>query len=113
MKRKREEIKAELMSQFEQWVEKALESGESPLSLTEIEDLSIEVKQQVGEKLLQGLAEQQLEQDAVEIPSCPTCGKRMHPKGSKGRYLRTRTGEVRVEREYYYCRACQSGLFPP
>jgi len=113
MKRKREEIKAELMRQLEHWVEKALEAGESQLSLTEIEDLALGVRQQVGQQLISGLTEQQVEQEKAKLPNCATCGKHMHPKGMKRRYVRTRSGEVHLERNYYYCSTCQVGFFPP
>ena len=94
MKRQREAIKAELMSQFEHWVEEALEAGERQLSLTEIEDLALGVRQQVGQMLTRGLAEQQVEPEKVNLPKCPSCGKGMHPKGVKKRYVRTRSGAV-------------------
>ena len=113
MKGKRAEIKAELMSQFEQWVEEALQAGENQLSLTEIEDLGLGVRQQVGQQLISGLAEQQVERGKADLPTCARCGKRLHPKGVKRRYVRTRTGELHLERNYYYSPTCQHGLFPP
>ena len=75
MKRKREEIKAVLMSQ--EWVEAALQAGESRLSLTQIKDLALGVRQQVGQTLTKGLTAQQVEQEKAALPDCPTCGKSM------------------------------------
>jgi hypothetical protein len=38
---------------------------------------------------------------SVPGPRCPTCGQEMHYKAEKHRYLRTRSGDVEVERAYY------------
>jgi hypothetical protein len=31
----------------------------------------------------------------------------------KRKYVVTETGEVEVERAYYYCETCKRGIFPP
>lgn len=44
---------------------------------------------------------------------CPECGGRLENKGKKKKVVLHREGEVRVERDYYYCPVCQHGVFPP
>ena len=45
-------------------------------------------------------------------PKCPTCGGAVQNKGAKKRQVLHREGEMRLERNYYYCPACQQGFFP-
>jgi ribosomal protein L34E len=113
MSSKREELKAKLMAEVEAMLEDALTKGEAELSLEEIEDLALSTRNRVSQSLTGSLLEQQVSQQDPALPDCPDCGQRMHPKGKKGRYVRTRSGETRVERDYFYCVACQRGHFPP
>jgi hypothetical protein len=46
-------------------------------------------------------------------PHCPDCGQVLTPKGKQARGVSHLEGEVRVVREYHYCGACGSGIFPP
>ena len=45
-------------------------------------------------------------------PTCPHCGGAVQNKGRKPRQVLHREGEMRLEREYYYCPACKQGFFP-
>ncbi len=111
MSREREGIKAEIMEQVEQMLEQALVAGEQRLTVTEIEELALGARQKMGQGLRQALLGQQVKQPA-ERPVCAGCGKCMSAKGKKKRYLRTRSGEVTMERSYFYCATCKRGLFP-
>ncbi len=110
---KREQLKAEIMAQVEELVEASLAKGETPLTLTEIEDIALAARDQVGQVLTSGLVEQQVDSGVIVPAKCPDCEQPMRAKGKKSRYLRTRSGETRVERPYYHCPACGSGHFPP
>jgi hypothetical protein len=82
------------------------------ISLAEIEERALAMRQAVGEAITQ----QMLSQTAQGQPAavlCPGCGGRMHNKGNKTRQIVTRTGTSTVTRTYYYCRHCQQGHFPP
>jgi hypothetical protein len=47
-------------------------------------------------------------------PACPQCGTPLQRRGRRARALTARGGgTVRVERPYYGCPACGTGLFPP
>jgi phage terminase large subunit GpA-like protein len=82
------------------------------ISLTEIEEQALTIRQQVGERITQQMLSQaaQGQQGAV---LCPTCGERMQNKGHKTRQVVTRTGTSTITRTYYYCRHCKQGHFPP
>jgi len=45
-------------------------------------------------------------------PLCPICGSAAQNKGAKKRQVLHREGVMRLERNYYYCPACQQGFFP-
>jgi uncharacterized protein (DUF2344 family) len=109
----REEIKAEIMSKLEKLVDETLESGKKPLTMTQIEDLALGMGGKMEEEITSVLVEQQTTPVKSDIPTCRTCGGRMHRKGNKKRYLRSRSGDIEMERPYFYCKTCQKGLFPP
>jgi hypothetical protein len=49
----------------------------------------------------------------VEGLSCPCCGQVLVYKGDPPRKLEHLEGETELKRAYYYCPACQQGIFPP
>lgn len=51
--------------------------------------------------------------EVVEGLRCPECGELMSYKGSPPRGVDHLEGEFDLERAYYYCAGCKSGLFPP
>ena len=113
MSTERERLKSKIMAQVEVLVEQALAQGEKSLTLTQVEDLALAARSGIEQELTSGLLEQQAKSTAAELPTCPDCGQRMQPKGQKKRYLRTRSGDVELQRPYFYCPHCRRGLFPP
>lgn len=113
MSTEQERLKSKIMAQVETLVQQALAQGEKSLTLTEIEELALAARSELGQALTGGLLEQQAKRTAPELPICPDCGRRMHPKGQKQRYLRTRSGAVQVQRPYFSCVHCHRGYFPP
>ena len=61
--------------------------------------------------LLKQLAEKADEQ--VYAPQCETCGRERVYKGRASRGVVHSEGESGLERAYYHCADCESGLFPP
>ena len=49
----------------------------------------------------------------VPGPDCPRCGEEMRYKGQKRDRVESRIGALEIERGYYYCPECRTGLFPP
>lgn len=107
-------IEAALQERIQVLIHETLASaqGQGELSLTEIEERALRVRAQVGEQVSAALLAQQT-QTPVPGPCCPQCKREMHYKGRRRRRLVTRSGEIELERPYYYCAACQQSVFPP
>ncbi len=116
MKRTREQLKAELMTQAEQAIEQLIGwSDETPQpTLAQIEDIVLKLRKQLSEQMAQTvLAEQAAVTQSVPGPCCPKCGREMRYKGDKAHPVESRIGTIKVQRSYYYCSYCRKGLFPP
>ena len=114
MGKRGQEIRAQVMAEVERALDKALEEGEREerLTITGIEEIALLAQKEVGEKVTKLLVGKGGE-GHVPGPVCEECGKEMHYKGQKRRYIRTRSGEIQIERSYYYCEGCKQGYFPP
>ena len=115
MKRTRDDLKAELLAAAEEVIDELLEwheRTEAP-TLTEIEDAVLDLRKRLGERMEQAVIEDQEAIHPVPGPACPTCGREMHYKGMKKLTVSGRTGDTELERAYFYCDSCRSGLFPP
>jgi uncharacterized protein with PIN domain len=76
-----------------------------------MEVIALKVGQAVKERIMQELVAGTPEPEAVE--RCEACGGQLRRKGKRKKWIATQAGEVQVERDYYYCEACQRGFFPP
>ena len=81
-------------------------------SFDEIGDQVTQERLQLMAGLLGELAVQP-EEEMVAPELCSGCGKELRPKGKRRRGVGHLEGEAQIVREYHYCDACQSGLFPP
>jgi ssDNA-binding Zn-finger/Zn-ribbon topoisomerase 1 len=108
-----EELKAEMMAAAEEAIEKLLAGTEEKedLSLGDIERLVRRAGQDVMKELTGTLANAEAQDRERHI--CPECGRKMRYKGRKKREVITETGEVTLERGYYFCPSCRKGVFPP
>lgn len=116
-KRTREELRAELLQEAEGVVDELLDwhegAGHETPTLTDIEDVILELRKRLSAKMAEVVIQDQAATKLMPGPLCPTCGREMHYKGQKANTVETRVGTVTAERAYYYCPACQRGLFPP
>jgi uncharacterized protein with PIN domain len=81
-------------------------------SFDEIGDQVTQERRQLMARLYGELAVQPEEEPASE-EVCTECGAKMVPKGKRERGVSHLEGDVRVNREYQRCDACQRGFFPP
>jgi len=111
----RAEKKAALLARADAVIDELLDWSEttSNPNLTQIEDLVLKLRQEFGQVLTETVIQAQENVQPFNPPACPTCGQAMQPKGQKDKTVVTRIGEVQLERSYYYCPACEQGLFPP
>lgn len=113
--RSRAESKAKLMEIAEAEIEQLLdwrEATEGP-DLSRIEAVVLRIRQRLGESMTEEVIANQAAVRPVPGPKCPECKQEMHYKGMKQKEITSLIGEVKLERGYYYCDHCQSGLFPP
>ena len=115
MKRTREEIKAELLRQYEEELDHLLawnEETQRP-TLSQIEEQVLAARKQMSEEMLRQMLNGQESQRPVEAEKCPKCGKPMEDKGKEPKLVETRAGSVLIERTRYYCPNCKIGVFSP
>jgi hypothetical protein len=115
MKLSREEKKARLEMKAKQVIDDYLEwEDKHPKpNLTEMEDIILKLRKELGEEMAQILLEEQEARKPVPGPRCPKCGEEMRYKGQKGHQVESRIGLLEMERGYYYCPQCKESLFPP
>ena len=107
-------LKARLLERYAVQLDEMLDQldGDERLHLTEIEEMALKLRQEVGASITGELAVNESQRQAVDVV-CPECQAPMRCKGRKAKWVKTRTGDVQVERPYYYCEPCATGHFPP
>jgi hypothetical protein len=78
------------------------------LNLTEIEEMALKGRQEVG----QTLAGEESGQQEVTVV-CRECQQIMGYKGGKRKWLNTRSADGQIERPSYCGEHCRKGYFPP
>jgi len=107
--------KADLMAKVEALIEAMLkwdEETEAP-NFGQLDTEILKLRRAFGEELLKDVVTNQEQVRPVPGPRCEQCGREMSYKGQKGKAVVSLAGEARIERGYYYCPVCESGLFPP
>jgi hypothetical protein len=108
-------MKAVMMKAAEETVEQLLDWHEATAApdLTQIETEVLRLRQGLSEKLSEAVLANQAAGRPVPGPVCAGCGQEMRYKGQYGKRVSSWVGELKLERGYYYCEGCRSGLFPP
>jgi len=115
MKKSREKLRAELLGEAEELIDELMawdDETQEP-DLTQIEEIVLKLRARFGERLAETLLEQQEKRQPAERVYCPRCGGKMVNKGAKQSQVESRIGNLKIERDHYYCPACEQGLFPP
>ena len=108
-------MKAELMKEAEAVIDDLLdwhETTERP-NLSQVEAKVLELRQRLSEEMAVTVIEHQAAVRPVPGPRCGCCGQEMRYKGMKAKTVISWVGALRLERGYYYCDRCRTGLFPP
>ena len=111
----KEEKRARLLAKAAQAIDEYLEweeQNERP-DLTQIEEIALKLRKEFGQTITQVATESQAEKTPVPGPKCSKCGQEMRYKGKKTSQVESRTGNLKVERGYYYCPKCKESVFPP
>jgi DNA repair exonuclease SbcCD ATPase subunit len=115
MKKGREQRQQELEAKAKEMIQELLDwtdETDKP-NLTQMEDEILALREKLSQAMLESLLEAQESTHPAEGGNCPTCGRPLRPKGSREVHLESRVGGIELERGYYYCPDCQSGIFPP
>ena len=115
MAQSRAAIEAELMKKAEAVIDELLDwhqETDQP-NLTHVAGQVLELRQRLSEQMAATVIEQQAAVRPVPGPSCAGCGVEMRYKGMKENTVLSWVGELQLERGYYYCDQCRTGLFPP
>jgi hypothetical protein len=115
MKLSRDEKRVRLEMKARQVIEDYLdwEDQHPKPNLTEMEDVILKLRKELGREMAQMILEAQEERKPVPGPKCPKCGEEMRYKGQKGNQVESRVGLLEIERGYYYCPKCKESIFPP
>ena len=108
-------VKAEMMRKMEVVIDDLLdwqEATERP-NLSQVEEKVLELRQRMSEEMAETVIEHQAAVRPVPGPCCKGCGQEMHYKDMKEKTVTSWVGALRLERAYYYCDRCRTGLFPP
>lgn len=111
----RAERKVNLMQMAESEIEKLLdwmEATDAP-DLSQIEEEVLQLRKRIGEGMTKEVVANQESVRPVPSPNCAKCDEEMHYKGMKPKEITSMAGEIKLNRGYYYCNDCRSGLFPP
>ena len=115
MVKSREEMKAKLMKEAERVIDELLDwhlETDKP-NLSQVEGKVLEMRQRLSEQMAGTVVANQQAVRPVPGPSCNECGEEMRYKGMKKNRVSSWVGELEMERGYYYCAQCRTGLFPP
>ncbi len=115
MRESQEGRKESLLHEAEMIIDELLswEEGHQRPTLSELEQVILQLREKLGQRMVEIVLQGQEANRPVPGPLCPCCGREMHYKGQKGKRIGTLLGEVKVERGYYTCARCGERFFPP
>jgi len=115
MRRSDQERKESLLHEAEAVFDELLgwEKEHPRPKLSEIEGVVLQLRQKLGQRMAQMIAEAQQSQSPAAGPRCAQCGREMRNKGRRGRRVETLVGGVEMARSYYVCSECGEQIFPP
>jgi hypothetical protein len=115
MAKSKEDLKLKLMKEAEAVIDELLAwhlESDQP-NLAQIEDKVLDLRQRLSEQMSQAVIANQEAVRPVPGPACERCGQEMRYKDMKKVRVTSWVGELTLDRGYYYCEQCRTGLFPP
>ncbi len=115
MRSSKEEMKARLLEEASVAIDEMLEwqNRVQEPTLSEIEEVVLKLRQRIGMRFAEIIAEEQEAAKPDEGVICSSCGREMKYKGMKRTMVESRLGTLHLERGHYYCPHCREGFFPP
>jgi uncharacterized protein with PIN domain len=115
MKKSKKEMKANFLKEAEKIFDELMAWDDATVepNLREIETKVLELRKRLGEDLARVTVSRQEKRQPAEKQICEGCGEQMENKGLKRKGVESLVGEIELEREYYYCKKCKQGNFPP
>ena len=115
MKKSQEQMKAALVREMEEAIERVLawQEAHETFTVTELEDFILEMRGEWGTEVGELLVGQLESKQTAARLCCETCGEPMQYKGQSTKQVESRVGGLQVERGRYWCKTCQEGIFPP
>ncbi len=106
-------LKAKLLQKYSDQLDEMFANLDKPerLHLTEIEEAALDIRKRVSQDVTESLSQHESQSGEVDV-CCPECRQVACYKGKKGKWLKTRGGDIQVERAYWYCPSCRTGFFP-
>jgi hypothetical protein len=80
--------------------------------LTQIEDLGLELRDLLTEKMLAAALGRQAQQQTDAVPRCPSCQQPVACQDTEERLLQTRAGAAVWSEPKGYCTRCRRAFFP-
>jgi hypothetical protein len=82
-----EEYEAKVMSEMREEIKKVAQAMQNKeLNLTQLEDLMLEARQRIGERMMETALAWQVARHQTELPTSAKGVKAMHPKGKKTKH---------------------------
>ena len=115
MKRSREAQRERLLREAEAVIDELLawEEGQPRPTFSEIEVEVLQLRQKLGQRMMELALQDQEAERPVPGPLCPQCGREMRCKAQKTKQLESLLGSLEVKRGYYTCARCGQRVFPP
>ena len=115
MKKSKKEMKANFLKEAEKVFDELMAWDDAIIepNMREIEMKVLELRKRLGEDLARVTVSRQEKRQPAEKQICEGCGEQMENKGLKRKRVESLVGEIELEREYYYCKKCKQGNFPP
>lgn len=115
MKKSQEQLKAALVREMEEAIERVLawQEAHETFTVTELEDFILAMRGEWGTDVAELLTGQLESKQTAARLCCETCGEPLQYKGQSTKQVESRVGGLRVERGRYWCQTCQEGIFPP